>query len=313
MSLSPSSIVDNFSTAGNSNSVSNLSGSSISDQMTIFPGSSFFKKNRASTLPTPAEVRARNEKTGNPRAKYFDRPSPVIFSSLGLLVKYGGNVTVIEAQTQMMVRESLQDKVPIPEVFGWTKDGDQTFIYMSFIEGVTLQDRWPTMEKDEKDAVCKQLNQIMKALRTLKQDDHDPYIGSLGKQPLNEIIIRSRPELAGPYYGANAVQQFQDACGINIDVKARIVFTHNDLAPPNIILASGPNPKVAAIIDFGQAGWLPAYWEYCKAKWVRIDPRHFSDDAQEELHTEYLPKILNRVDDKTHYHPWFYFALSNGC
>lgn len=60
--------------------------------------------------------------------------------SLGLIVKYGADVTVVEAQTQMMLREQLS-RVPIPEVFGWTEDGSQRFIYMSLIEDKTLQER----------------------------------------------------------------------------------------------------------------------------------------------------------------------------
>ncbi|GKT57208.1 hypothetical protein ColTof4_11362 [Colletotrichum tofieldiae] len=84
------------------------------------------------------------------------------------------------------------------------------------------------------------------------------------------------------------------------------------LSPPNIILSLGPSPKVAAIIDWGQAGWLPAYWEYCKAKRARLNPKNFSDAAQEEWRTKYLPAILDPVDDETHYHPWLYFVLSKG-
>jgi hypothetical protein len=61
--------------------------------------------------------------------------------SLGLVVKYGANVTVVEAQTQMMICEQLQGQVPVPEVFGWTEDGDQVFIFMSLIEDETLQER----------------------------------------------------------------------------------------------------------------------------------------------------------------------------
>ena len=138
------------------------------------------------------------------------------------------------------------------------------------------------------------------------------FIGSLGKQPLNKIFLVYHPELTGPFQGANAVQHFQDACGIEIGGEVPIVFTHDDFVPPNILLSPGPNPKVAAIIDWGQAGWYPAYWEYCKARRVRLDPECFNDAAQEEWRTKYLPMILDPVDDVTYYHPWLYFVLSKG-
>ncbi|KAJ5353061.1 hypothetical protein N7452_002035 [Penicillium brevicompactum] len=119
----------------------------------------------------------------------------------------------------MIAREKLIGKVPMPEVFGWTEDGGQRFIYVSLIEGETLQERWCDMNDDDR--------------RT-----------------------------------------------------------------------SGPNPKVTAIIDWGQAGWCPAYWEYCKARRVRVDPEYFDDAVQEEWYTKYLPMILDPEDDETYYYPW---------
>ncbi|KAH7885044.1 kinase-like domain-containing protein [Phlebopus sp. FC_14] len=47
----------------------------------------------------------------------------------------------------------------------------------------------------------------------------------------------------------------------NLSVK----FTHGDLYPENIMVSSNDPPRVIAIIDWGQAGWLPEPWEYCKA------------------------------------------------
>ena len=81
------------------------------------------------------------------------------------------------------------------------------------------------------------------------------------------------------FQGENAIKQFHDACRIEIRDEIPIVFTHGDLLAPNTILTPGPNPKVAAIIDWGQAGWYPAYWEYCKARIVWLDPdsNSFSD------------------------------------
>jgi hypothetical protein len=78
----------------------------------IFPESSFFKEKRAPALPTPAETRATNKESGHILATNFNRLPPVMISSLGLVVKYGADVTVIEAQNQMMIREQLQGQVP---------------------------------------------------------------------------------------------------------------------------------------------------------------------------------------------------------
>ncbi|KAH1892428.1 hypothetical protein KXV57_003962, partial [Aspergillus fumigatus] len=203
--------------------------------MKIFPESSFFKERRAHALPSPADIRAINEGSGNASVTSFNCPPLVMIPWLGLVVKYSADVTIIKAQTQMM-----------------------------FIEGETLIARWGSLDEDERRAICEELRGYLKMIRSLEQD---LYIGSLGNRPLNDIFLKNHPDLVGPFLGKNAVKQFHSSCGIEISCKTHVVFTHNDLLPPNIIISPGQSPKVAAIVDWAQAGWYPAYWEYCKAWW----------------------------------------------
>ncbi|BCR84774.1 aminoglycoside phosphotransferase family protein [Aspergillus chevalieri] len=279
--------------------------------MAPIPTSTFFKNHRASTLPPPAEIRALNIATDKPSATSFNCPPPVIIPSLGLVVKYGADVTWIEAETQIMICEKLQGRVPVPEVYGWEEDGNQGFLYMELVEGYTLMERWSGLSKDEMRAICEELNQMVKLMKGLEQDD-GPYIGSLNKQPLRDLFLIDRPNLNGPYQGPNAIAQFQETCGLWItdDNPTPIVFTHNDFLPTNILISNGPNPKVTAIIDWAQAGWYPAYWEYCKARYIRVNPRYFSDAAIADWRTKYLPSIVDPVEEEGCYHPWLYFALS---
>lgn len=122
------------SSCANTSELGPISHHAASNYIKNFPKSSFFKQRRASDLPLPADIRAINEGSGDIRATSFDCPPPVMIPSLGLLVKYGAGVTIREAQTQIMLREQLQGCLPIPEVFGWTEDGDQTFVYMSLLK-----------------------------------------------------------------------------------------------------------------------------------------------------------------------------------
>lgn len=137
-------------------------------------------------------------------------------------------------------------------------------------------------------------------------------LGGLDDQPLNDIFLAGHQELAGPFHGTDAVQKLQDGCDIEINGEVPVVFTHADLVPPNILLSPGPNPVVAAVLDWGQAGWYPAYWEYCKARRVRPNPEYSDEELDEEWNTKYLPTILDPVDDETVYHPWLWFVLSKG-
>jgi hypothetical protein len=121
----------------------------------IYPQSSFFQEDRAVALPSPTEIRARNEASGDIRANNLDCPTPVKFPSLGLVVKYGTDVTAAEIEAQVMMHERLQGQVPIPEIYGWAKDGDQRLLYMALIEGDTLQTRFNSLSESERQAICK--------------------------------------------------------------------------------------------------------------------------------------------------------------
>ena len=67
-----------------------------------------------------------------------------------------------------------------------------------------------------------------------------------------------------------------------------IVLTHGDLHRANIIVSATTPPRIAAIVDWGQAGWCPAYWEYCKAL--------YTASYLEEWRNEWIPRFLTPRD-----------------
>ena len=218
---------------------------------------------------------------------------------------------------------------------------------MFLIHGGTVEERWRDFSEDERLAVCSELRSMTTAWRALTQDQQDCYVGmccllddtriksssnssiagNYDRKPLTEVFFWSEPKYQGPFYGVNAIQQLQEACRIETNPEAPITFTHNDLVPPNILLTPGPNPKVAAIIDWAQSGWYPSYWEYCKARYVNVlwgdtledtgdgeflQSRAIGDKAlQNEWWSKYLPLFLDPVDEEGVRHPWLYFALGH--
>jgi len=78
-----------------------------------------------------------------------------------------------------MVKRVLLEQVPVPEVYGWRVDGQDVFIYIEFIPGETLKERWDFLSVDEKTALCSHLSQIMESLRHVEQDPNDPFIGMI--------------------------------------------------------------------------------------------------------------------------------------
>jgi hypothetical protein len=65
------------------------------DETVLFRDSSFFKKSNAPlSLPSPTEVREVASQSTNPNARLATRLPPVSFPNIGLLVKYGTEVTL---------------------------------------------------------------------------------------------------------------------------------------------------------------------------------------------------------------------------
>lgn len=98
----------------------------------------FFKKPHAPTsLPSPAEVIQVASQSADPNATETTRPLPVRFPSMGLLVNYGTEVTIAEAQCLLLIRKTISHTVSVPEVFVWCKDNNEVFIYMELVDGIT--------------------------------------------------------------------------------------------------------------------------------------------------------------------------------
>jgi hypothetical protein len=307
------------------------------DENVVFRDSSFFKKpNAPPSLPSPTDVREVASRSTDPSSTNRGRPPPVSFPELGLLVKYGTEITIAEGQCMLLIRDTLSEVVPVPEVYGWCRDNGQVFIYMELVDGITLEKSWETMAESERKFVCQQLRDMVDAWRGLKQESSSPPfigksilviqifcdmcltlpLGHVGKQPLLDIVFaRGFCPTAGPFssvsdfhdwftssFGANPLDRNQPPHPYRsfLPDDVAIVFTHADLHPSNIILSAGPNPHVVSIIDWHQSGWYPDYWEYCKAL--------VTSPIGGEWETKYLPLFLDRRDCFDY---WDYFVLAH--
>ncbi|KAI1139347.1 hypothetical protein F5Y05DRAFT_412449 [Hypoxylon sp. FL0543] len=255
----------------------------------VFRDSSFFKK-RGRSLPSPEEVRQKDIRVNSFRAR-SSRPPPIPYENLGLVVKYGSEITIAEAQCLWYFNRYMHDEVPTPELFGWCQDGGETFIYMELVKGDTLEDAWPSLSKKEQDMICGQLRASVRAWRNLRQEREPYYIGHIGGQGVGDIIFSDAGDPnAGPFANItqfhdffaryscrrhpewNPRRDFPELAGLTDD--RPVVFTHADLDRSNIIISPRDRrhpPRVAAIIDWHQSGWYPSDWEWLKAQ-CRCEP-----------------------------------------
>lgn len=143
----------------------------------VFRESSFFQKN-GPDLPSPKEIREKDVRINSYRAR-SSRPPPIPFEELGLVVKYGSEITIAEAQCLWYFNRYMKDVVPTPELFGWCHDDGETFIYMELVNGDTLEDAWPSLSQEEKDIICGQLRTCVEAWRSLRQETEPYFVGKI--------------------------------------------------------------------------------------------------------------------------------------
>ncbi|KAL2016245.1 hypothetical protein VTK56DRAFT_4021 [Thermocarpiscus australiensis] len=83
-----------------------------------------------------------------------------------------------------------------------------------------------------------------------------------------------------------------------------IMFTHGGLHPRNIVVSAGLNPCIISIIGWEQAGWYPAYWELCKARWECSRRRSRTD-----WESKCLPRIIDIAGLEAEVSGWHVGAL----
>lgn len=121
--------------------------------------------------------------------------------SSDMVVKYGLIVTTIEAQSMMFVAEHTKS-TPVPKVFAYCTHGPldrdpddygsqfDTYIFMSLVEGQTLDSAWDSYDELTKIHISNQLRTYMDEVRAIKSE---PYIGSVNNGPVMDQIFDNFP------------------------------------------------------------------------------------------------------------------------
>lgn len=153
-----------------------------------------------------------------------------------------------------------------------TEDG-VTHISMDYIPGESLDKVWRDLSTSQKQHIAEQLGAIVRAMRAIP-----PPEGYIGACTGNEILDARRlddhvspactTEAGFNEYLVNsllaftpvplraAIERRLELCG-----EHRVVLSHCDLAPRNIMVRDG---QVVALIDWEAAGWYPEWWDYAK-------------------------------------------------
>jgi hypothetical protein len=163
---------------------------------------------------------------------------------------------------------------PAPKPHGLVNLGHYIVMFMSFVPSKTLEEAWPSMTHHQKVSIQRQLDEIFRRLRHLKQPDGLPLggLGMGGVVDIHRLDHRSDhtittvaeyenwkfslSKFAGEQY-LKFIRSFLPPPAVES------LFTHGDLRPANIMvdLHSSGDWSVTGIIDWGQSGFYPDYHE----------------------------------------------------
>jgi aminoglycoside phosphotransferase (APT) family kinase protein len=113
-----------------------------------------------------------------------------------LVVKYGDAVQLVEARSMEFVAKHTS--LPVPHVYaaytyGPFEERDEesfskydTYIFMEFIDGQTLEKEWPSLDNTAKSNIITELKAYFTQLRTIPGGT---YIGSLDDGPVKDSIL----------------------------------------------------------------------------------------------------------------------------
>lgn len=179
---------------------------------------------------------------------------------------------------------------------------------MDYIPGTDLEKLLSSLTPVEKKTISRR---IKSALDELRQIPAQGYFGNLERQPYTDGVLSSpddNPTILGPFENQEQMNQGivtrlgqkESAHYIRLlrgmvdrTLKGhKIVFTHGDLQPKNIIVEcngrqeDGSSDFVITLIDWNLSGWYPEYWDFCNSTlYCRLKPDWL----------ELVPDILDRA------------------
>lgn len=182
-----------------------------------------------------------------------------------------------EHQTLAYLRDTMP-AFPSPRPYGLLRQAAYSFLFMTYMGGQTLENLWPIMDLQQKNDMSVQLDRYVGQLRSLEfpagRPMGDVYDGvcrdlrrgqRVSQEPIwtvqeFENFVFSSPSRSEPL----CLQALQDLLP---NRRHRVVFTHGDLRPGNILVKPGyhGNWVVTGILDWETSGFYPEYWEAIKA------------------------------------------------
>jgi hypothetical protein len=195
--------------------------------------------------------------------------------------------------------------VAAPRPLGMLRMRGTSFMFMTFVPGTTLEERWPSLSPDAKNHIRRRLNDALAVLRSIPHPSGTALGSPVGQRvcidvrresrtstelvhesQLNDFLVHEPTSRAAPCFRQWLRSRMRD--------DHRIVFTHADFHPRNIMVADTPDGtgvELTGIIDWDYSGFYPEHWEMQKA----MNTRSSRDESD---WWEHLPACILGYDDE---------------
>ncbi|EFE32482.1 uncharacterized protein ARB_00667 [Trichophyton benhamiae CBS 112371] len=175
----------------------------------------------------------------------------------------------VEAHTLKMIEQSTH--IPAPRAIDVAQTSRYSYLLMTCVPGRPIGPSLNTMTDEEIEQVVVDLKGYISELRKIPRDPSSEYLicNSQGGGFLDwripdsqnkELRFKSEADfnkyLTDPFW-----EEIRTRATKSHDIPHKVVFTHGDLNPRNILAENG---KITGIVDWENAGWFPEYWEYTK-------------------------------------------------
>lgn len=207
-------------------------------------------------------------------------------------VKMGPCVNTDHVPTFQYIKNQAPS-LPVPDILGILKTDQQTYFFMSWAPGVSLDTVWCELVPSQKLTVQHQLSYILRILRMIPRPQELAEAALGGGLPARCKDVRRSERIATGQIKTEA--EFNDfLCSepgrfntpwikmIRSFMRDdhTIVMTHGDMYPRNIMvtrdgatsIGDHSNPgnerqdiRISSIIDWEMMGWYPEHWEFVEA------------------------------------------------
>lgn len=212
------------------------------------------------------------------------------------LVKYGPRARRIEGDNLLFL-ELQKPQIRAPRLYAmWQDANNELYIVMERILGQPLDTLWPSLSIDDRKLILGKLRGIFDQIRAIPSPgffgsvtggkvphalcwmaDDDPEVNGPfgnGQDLVRGLAKKSRKKWLRNGYQTCMPDFFERRLAPAVGNHSP-VFSHTDLLRKNVIVRETSLPpsvdsgrkrdKEVVVVDWEDAGWYPAYWEYAVA------------------------------------------------